>query len=339
VGRLSSIVVFFVMTVLMTTAASAGQDLTAVTVAIGGVRVAPEVQLRVIVEQQLDAADHAQIRIAGPLGVEYGRSIVRGQAVEIVVVAVDGVSTPIFTGAVASTDTVYASGEAFVIVDAFSAQRRSDGILQGSVIMSPDVLANARVVDFAPRLSATSSIQTVVVTGVTEPTGEPISGAAVAPAIALVSDSGDWSGATISVETDQRFASPEDANAFARVVLTGLLDKRVSAEVLTNGHADIRAGSLVDINGIGPAFEGKYRVTGVQHRIGGDSYGGYSTSLRLRRVDFGMFHHPAIDGEVLVAFQGGDTSRPYVVGSLWDCGSSTRSSDDDPRCRLIRWPW
>jgi hypothetical protein len=58
-------------------------------------------------------------------------------------------------------------------------------------------------------------------------------------------------------------------------------------------------------------------------------------------ADHGMFHHPEIDDEVLVAFETGNLLRPYLVGSLWDCDAGGRGerSDGDQRCRLLRWPW
>jgi hypothetical protein len=109
---------------------------------------------------------------------------------------------------------------------------------------------------------------------------------------------------------------------------------------LTDGIPGIEIGSLVDVRDVGTPFDGKYYVTGVKHQLGGESYGGYSTSLRLRRADLGMFHHPAIDDEVLVAFEAGDTLRPSLVASLWDCEASGRADpSDDRRCRFIRWPW
>jgi hypothetical protein len=95
------------------------------------------------------------------------------------------------------------------------------------------------------------------------------------------------------------------------------------------------------LHGTGADFDGAYVVTAVQHRIGPDSNGGYSTVLRVRRADLGMFLLPTVDDEVLVAFEHGDYSRPVVFGSWWGCDVKPPSerSDDSDHCRLLRWPW
>ena len=115
----------------------------------------------------------------------------------------------------------------------------------------------------------------------------------------------------------------------------------MSAEVVTDGLSELRVGSVVDVQGAGTAFDGRYYVSGVTHRFGGDAYGGYSTALRVRRIDLGMFHHPEIDDDVLVSLNAGDPLRPSIVESLWECDAGGRGepSDDDRRCRLLRWPW
>jgi hypothetical protein len=58
--------------------------------------------------------------------------------------------------------------------------------------------------------------------------------------------------------------------------------------------------------------------------------GGDRSRLRLRRQPIALFFIPEIDDEVLVAFEHGDVSRPFVVGSLWDDDDDC-SGDRPPR--------
>jgi hypothetical protein len=318
--------------------ASTMQPGTALSVSIGGAQVPAYTQPRVVIEQQRNAADQARIRVAGPLGVSYARTVTPGDAVAVVARTIDGSSMTVFEGRVTSLEEGVVS-EPSVVVHALGAVRGEEPS-GAAVSLGHAVVADARLVDFAARLSARASVQTVLITGVLESTGEPLVGRAAAPAIPLGADRDAWSGATITVDTDRRFASVDEANAFALTVLTDVLATRISGEALTDGIPGIEIGSLVDVRGAGTPFDGKYHVTGVKHQLGGESYGGFSTSLRLRRADLGMFHHPAIDDEVLVAFEAGDTLRPSQVASLWDCEASGRADpSDDRRCRFIRWPW
>lgn len=199
--------------------------------------------------------------------------------------------------------------------------------------------ADARLVALLTSLSSTSSLQEVLVVGVDATTGSPITGRAVAPTIALEGESVEILGTTLILEVDERFSSLEEADAFALRVLRERTASRISAEVLTDGIPDIAVGGLIELQGIGTKFDGSYVVTRVEHRLGSDSNGGYSTVLRVRRADLGMFFLPSVDAEVLVAFDHGDVSKPLFFGSWWGCDSLPERSDDDTLCRLLRWPW
>jgi uncharacterized protein involved in type VI secretion and phage assembly len=53
----------------------------------------------------------------------------------------------------------------------------------------------------------------------------------------------------------------------------------------------------------------------------------------------GTWFHPEVDDEVLVAFEGGDPRRPYVVGALWNASAPPPegvNSNDPGAVRLIR---
>lgn len=326
---------------LLTISPSNAQERTAVTVTIGGMPIPPEVQPRVSVEQQRGAVDEARIRVSGTQGVAYASAIVDGDPVEIVALALDAASIPIFTGHVRSVDYGFDEGQTVVVIRASSPLPHGDAESPERVTITPRSASGGPLLAFAPRLSATSSIGGVLVTGVNAATGEPVTGRAMAQAILLGPGSDEPFGVTVVVDTDRRFESTAEASAFAWAVLSELLASRISAEAVTEGTPGLEPGSFVEIEGIDREFQGAYYVTGVKHDFGPDSYGGYSSAFRLRRADFAMFRVPSIDDEVLVAFERGDISQPYIVDSWWACDSRTPSgsSDDNDRCRILRWPW
>lgn len=323
---------------LLATSVAGAQERTAMLVSVGGTALPVDVQPRVIVEQQRGVADQALIKVTGTLWLAYASTIVPGDWVDILAVDLNGISMSIFGGPVASLDPGVDQVQPFVVIRATSPSPRVEAPSQAAVTITPGPGGGARLVAFVPHLSASSSIQEVIVTGVDASTGAPITGHAVAPTILLGPGSDGAFGTVVNVETDRRFSSTSEADAFARSALSELLADRISAEVLTDASPDLKVGNFVEIEGIDEEFEGAYYVAGVRHEFGSDSYGGYSSAFRLRRADLGMFRVPSIDDEVLVAFEQGDLSRPYVVDSWWDCDSSERSRDTD-QCRLLRWPW
>ena len=327
--------------VVLTTSARAAQERTAMRVSIGGAELPADVQPRVTIEQQRGAVDQARIRVTGPLGVAYASTIAEGDDVDVAALALNGASIPIFSGEVVSLEPGFDEAQPFVVIRASSPLTRVDSESRRSSLITPEPGGDARLVAFLPRLSSTSSIQEVLVTGINPSTGGQILGRAGAPTILLGSGSDAVFGSRVVIDTDKRFSSVDEANAFARTELSELLATRVSAEVLTGGSPEIRIGTFVEVEGIDDKFEAEYYVEGVTHQFGPESYGGYSSVFRLRRADLGMFRIPEIDDEVLVAFDHGDINRPYYVGSLWDCDSKPPSerSDDNNQCRLLRWPW
>lgn len=179
---------------------------------------------------------------------------------------------------------------------------------------------DARLLEFRPRLSSSSSVQKVTVRGWDPVKKEPIAGTAQAPTILLASgpnEPGLLFGASVEVDLgDEPLSSVEDAEAVAWAELA--LANPVSAEAATVGHPALKAGVVVKVAGAGNRFDGKYTVTAVTHRFSQPSGGeGYRTTMRVRRADGALFRVPEIDDEVLVAFEHGDIDRPVIVGSLW----------------------
>ena len=334
-------VLWMVCVALLTTSGLGAQERTAMRVSIGGASLPPDVQPRVIVEQQLGVVDQVRIQVMGSRGVGYADAIAPGDDVDIVAFRLDGGSIPIFSGHVVSLERGFDESQPFVVIRAASPLPRGESPSGKSVILTTRSDAGVKLVAFLPRLSAASSVQEVVVTGVDSSTGGQSIGRAVAPTILLGAGSDAPFGARLMIDTDRRFSSADEANAFAWSVLSELVATRISAEALTAGDPEIGIGSFVEVEGLDEEFDAPYYVAGVTHRFGPEAYSGYSSVFRLRRADFGMFRSPAIDDEVLVAFEHGDLNRPYVVGSFWDCDSkppAERSTNRDP-CRLLRWPW
>jgi type VI secretion system (T6SS) baseplate-like injector VgrG len=326
--------------VLFATVTMFAQQRTAMRISIGGVELPAETQPRAIIEQQRGAAGEARIEVSGSGGLAYAAGIAAGVRVEVAAFALDGTSLLVFTGTVVSVEMSPEGPQPFALI------RASGAILGGETTRAPHVLragpgGDARLLAFAPRLSSSASIQEVLVTGTDASTGLVLIGRAVAPTVNLGGGSDEPFGRRVTIESGRTFSSAEEANAFAALLLAGLVDTRISAEAVVTGIPDLGLGTFVEVEGLDARFDGAYYVSGVSHRFGPDSYGGFSSSLRLRRADLGMFLLPEIDDEVLVGFEHGDVTRPYILGSWWDCGSGREAerSDDSDQCRLLRWPW
>jgi hypothetical protein len=308
-------------------------------VSIGGSELPANTQSRVTVESQLGVVDQARIRITGLPAVRYAERIAAGDEVDIDALRPDGSSIPIFRGEVVSLEPGFDREQPSVLISAASALFRVDESRNSvTVRLGPD--GGARLVGFFPRLSSTASLQEVLVTGVDSSTGGPIVGRAVAPTIPLGPGSDGSFGRRFAIDTDRRFTSAAEANAFAASLLAELLATRISAEVVTDGSPEITIGRFVEIEGLDTEFDAAYYVAGVTHQFRSGPYGGYSSVFRVRRADFGMFRIPALDDEVLVGFEQGDLTRPYEIGSLWECDARrTERTDPEDPCRLLRWPW
>lgn len=334
------LVLWILSVVLSTSSVSAARPQTAMRVSIGGSELPANTQSRVTVEAQLGVVDQARIRITGLPAVGYAGRIAAGDEVDIDALRLDGGSIPIFRGQVVSVEPGFDQEQPSVLIGASSALSRVDSEPPDSVTASPGLDGDARLVAFFPRLSSTGSMQEVLVRGVDSSTGGPIVGHAVAPTILLGPGSDGSFGGRFAIDTDRRFASAGEANTFAASLLAELLATRISAEVVTDGSPEITIGRFVEIEGLDEEFDGAYYVAGVTHQFRSGPYGGYSSVFRVRRADFGMFRIPALDDEVLVAFEQGDLTRPYELRSLWECDArrTERPEHQDP-CRLLRWPW
>lgn len=78
---------------------------------------------------------------------------------------------------------------------------------------------------------------------------------------------------------DRPFRDDDEARSFARDRLERLAKDMVTGQGATIGTPDLRAGSIIEMRGLGPTFEGNYFVKSSTHAIGGS---GYTTNFEAR---------------------------------------------------------
>ena len=233
---------------------------------------------------------------------------------------------------------------------------------------------------FSPRITAVQQVDEVTLLAQDPKTKQTIDVSATRPNlvthIGVTRDSvvEAFGGGAIHVATE-----PVKTKGEAQVLVQALLDKHargyVAAEGVAPGNPGIKAGTLVDVSGVGQKFSGTYLVASSRHVL---RSGGYETHfansaahtllgvlgngspsfatqivlgivtnnddpdglgrVRVRypalgpdmegawaRVatlsagrERGLLMLPVVGEEVLVAFEHGDTTRPYVLGSLFN---------------------
>ncbi|MEP0981476.1 contractile injection system protein, VgrG/Pvc8 family [Leptolyngbya sp. FACHB-17] len=145
------------------------------------------------------------------------------------------------------------------------------------------------VLEFSPRLSLLSQVTQVEVRGWNWKTKQ-----------AIVSQSGDNSiasmgGSQIGVRASQRaFGAanrqigdqPVQSKAEADAMAQGQLEERalhyITGEGTCMGNPKIRAGSVIEVKGVGKRFSGRYYVVAVTHTMSGEA--GYRTEFTVRRT-------------------------------------------------------
>jgi len=127
--------------------------------------------------------------------------------------------------------------------------------------------------NFRPRLAATEQVDEVLVKGWDPRTKEGIVGRARrgqgAPQIGE-SQPGSrmareaWGEAQVVV-VDQPVASQGEAEAMAQAILDELTGAFIEAEGVANGNPEIKPGKRLELQGLGPRFNGQYYVTAATH--------------------------------------------------------------------------
>jgi uncharacterized protein len=87
---------------------------------------------------------------------------------------------------------------------------------------------------------------------------------------------------TREVLTSCPVQTPQEARTVATEALERNAKEMLTATGSTVGLPDLRAGSVVHIDGVGARYSGRYFVTGTTHGIG---EGGYTTQFRCRREE------------------------------------------------------
>ena len=87
-------------------------------------------------------------------------------------------------------------------------------------------------------------------------------------------------GATETFVVDRPLATKADADALAASILNGRARGFVTGSGRSIGLPSLRAGGVIELDGVGKKFNGKYYVAQSTHVVGDD---GYYTSFRVRR--------------------------------------------------------
>lgn len=82
------------------------------------------------------------------------------------------------------------------------------------------------------------------------------------------------------VHVTTHFGSQAECDEYTKATYNNQAMGLVSGTAETIGVPDLRAGQIIQMLGVGPRFEGNYRIDEATHDIGGD---GYKTSLTVRR--------------------------------------------------------
>ncbi len=85
---------------------------------------------------------------------------------------------------------------------------------------------------------------------------------------------------TEEVRIDRPIASQEEADQRARAIYNQRALQLVTGSGSTIGTPDLRAGAVIELDGLGPRFNGPYYVTQTTHTLGA---AGYTTSFAVKR--------------------------------------------------------
>lgn len=137
---------------------------------------------------------------------------------------------------------------------------------------------------FHPRATAVQQVDEVEITAWDPQTAKRVTGRANRPKldseIGLVRDQTARAGAGGRlVVSDRVVVTQGEADELAQTTLDHLANAWLEAEGIAAGDPQLKAGSLVEVVGVGRRFGGKYLITGATHVVRGGS--GYETRFRI----------------------------------------------------------
>ncbi len=128
----------------------------------------------------------------------------------------------------------------------------------------------------------------------------------------------------------EKINSFPDATAFAKALLSEILDGLFEGNGSCIGISELRAGEIVEIQGVGRRFSGKYRLRKVTHSINGS---GYKTNFEVTQKSSSTFVQILRKTLALEPDKQKKTDHPVV-------GTVINNLDPEGLGRvLVRYPW
>jgi uncharacterized protein involved in type VI secretion and phage assembly len=186
---------------------------------------------------------------------------------------------------------------------------------------------------FSPRVTATQQAQQVTLAAFDPKTKQPISVTVSSPdqvariGVERSSVASAFDGADIHIATEP-VKSQSEGQAVAQALLDKLANGYIAAEGVSDGNPDIRAGTCVQVSGLGQKFSGLYRVAAATHILRGGAT--YET------------HFANSPAHTLLGSVGGDRasgSGGPVFGAQLVVGLVTNNDDPDNMGRVrVQYP-
>jgi len=164
--------------------------------------------------------------------------------------------------------------------------RPSDSVKRRTYILT----YGESLIQFTPNLTTANQVEKVTVRGWDRNKKQPITGTATRAELATrgVGQAGGQDKLDKAIQgheeviTDRPVRSNAEAKQLARQTLENIAKDMVKGSGSTIGLPYLRAGTLVELRGLGKRFSGCYFVTGTTHTIGD---GGYTTQFECRREE------------------------------------------------------
>jgi uncharacterized protein involved in type VI secretion and phage assembly len=186
---------------------------------------------------------------------------------------------------------------------------------------------------FSPRVTATQQAQQVTLAAFDPKTKQAINATASSPdqvariGVERSTVAGAFDGADIHIATEP-VMSQSEGQAVAQALLDKLANGYIAAEGVSDGNPNIRAGTSVQVSGLGQKFSGLYRVAAATHILRGGAT--YET------------HFANSPAHTLLGSVGGDRASgggPLAFGAQLVVGLVTNNADPDKMGRVrVQYP-